>query len=250
MIFIALKQNEPVPNILTAKGKEETEKLCRDYDNGITDFKFASAVYGHREVKGTLMRIQYDKCCFCESYFRHITPGDVEHYRPKGGWIQDKEPLNKPGYYWLAYQWDNLLVSCSKCNQSYKKNKFPLADNSKRALKHTDDINQEHPILIHPATEDPAKHITFNEEVPKGVTERGKRTIEILGLDNNFLNERRRDELIKIKLLYKMIRNSSQASDSSKTDASEYLHKCYINAQNGVAQYSSMLNAFFQKNPL
>jgi hypothetical protein len=48
-------------------------------------------------------------------------------FRPKGGWVQnDGDALTQPGYYWLAYEWSNLLISCQLCNQEFKKNRFPL----------------------------------------------------------------------------------------------------------------------------
>jgi hypothetical protein len=40
------------------------------------------------------------------------------HYRPKGGFRQRRSGVLKvPGYYWLAYDWRNLLVSCAVCNR-------------------------------------------------------------------------------------------------------------------------------------
>ena len=47
--------------------------------------------------------------------------GDVEHYRPKSI------------YWWLAYNYDNYLVSCQLCNQKFKKAKFPVRNNRLRA---------------------------------------------------------------------------------------------------------------------
>jgi hypothetical protein len=79
--------------------------------------------------------------CHCE---REISGyyGDAEHYRPKGavkykteaGELEDAtcEVLNPrqgrivtqrhPGYFWLAYDWRNLLPSCVFCNSGQGKN--------------------------------------------------------------------------------------------------------------------------------
>ena len=58
---------------------------------------------------------------FCESKVSHIAYGDVEHFRPKAGYRQRPEdPLVQPGYYWLAYEWSNLLFCCQLCNQRFK----------------------------------------------------------------------------------------------------------------------------------
>ncbi len=72
--------------------------------------------------KEQLLKDQFDKCCFCESKVAHIDAGDVEHYRPKGESKQtESDPVNKLGYYWLAYEWDNLLIACQRCNRREEK---------------------------------------------------------------------------------------------------------------------------------
>ena len=78
----------------------------------------------------------------------HIAYGDVEHYRPKAGYRQDAEdPLGRPGYYWLAYEWSNLLFCCQICNQRFKRNLFPLVDPARRAETHHDDLSSEQPLF-------------------------------------------------------------------------------------------------------
>lgn len=90
----------------------------------------------------------------CESKIGHIGYGDVEHFRPKAGWIQNIEQLHEPGYYWLAYEWENLLLSGQRCNQHHKKNFFPLIKPSDRALSHHADASDEQPVFIHAANEE------------------------------------------------------------------------------------------------
>jgi hypothetical protein len=71
-------------------------------------------VYGHDHVRAALEKLFCDKCAYCES---KITPGfawEVEHFRPKKSVA---ERPDHPGYYWLAYEWTNLLPSCTLCNQ-------------------------------------------------------------------------------------------------------------------------------------
>ncbi len=57
--------------------------------------------YKYEDIKEKLINIYNDKCAYCESKERRL---QVEHFRPKSK------------YYWLAYSWDNLLLSCSACN--------------------------------------------------------------------------------------------------------------------------------------
>lgn len=68
--------------------------------------------YKYQDVKEALKLLYHGKCAYCETY--DPSP-HVEHYRPKRG-----------GYYWLAYSWDNLIISCSQCNTK-KGNQFPIA---------------------------------------------------------------------------------------------------------------------------
>ena len=159
-------------------------------------------IYAHSDVKNALKKDNpFCKCAYCE---RHLNgdPGEVEHYRPKGGYINPATgKLVTPGYWWLAYSWDNMLLSCSACNRSYKKNNFPLEDENQRNIAGRD-ISQEKPLLINPAQEDPASHIEFNEWVvrPKKVDGcvdlKGKTTIEVLQLNRKDLKDQRWREWI------------------------------------------------------
>jgi len=161
------------------------------------------ATYRAKTVKRQIMADQHDKCCFCEGNFTANAHGDVEHYRPKKGWQQSEgQELQRPGYYWLSYDWDNLLFACEICNGSHKGNLFPLADPAKRVRNHhaADHLDGEEPILLNPYCENPEEHIGFREEVIHDKTDRGKRTIDICGLDRKRLEEDRRDHLKVVKL--------------------------------------------------
>jgi uncharacterized protein (TIGR02646 family) len=128
--------------------------------NGERTFEFDSSIYGAKSVKNALIRAQQGKCAFCESQVRHIAHGDVEHYRPKGGVRQSEaDPLDQPGYFRLAYGWENLFFACQLCSQSFKKNLFPLVDPTRRARSHLDDLAAEQPMVIHPADEEPSAFI-------------------------------------------------------------------------------------------
>ncbi len=169
---------------------------CAAYEAGQREFVFDAAVYGHSTVKAALITAQHGKCCFCE---RKIgAEGDVEHFRPKGGFRQGKRTsVGKPGYYWLAYEWANLLWACPICNQRFKGNLFPLRDPTTRASNHHSDLTQEEPLFINPAEVDPAKQIGFRQEVayPINGSKHAKETIEALGLNRPNLSEERRDHL-------------------------------------------------------
>ena len=144
------------------------------------DDKIDSKIYGHEDVKNALRKLQQGICCYCESYYEGTTFGDVEHYRPKGFYQQHKsDKQHRPGYYWLAYKWENLMYACEKCNRTYKKNYFPLKDPSKRFDKDLRNISQEEPLLINPYEEkNPERHLTFEENRIVPLTDEGKASIE------------------------------------------------------------------------
>ena len=199
------------PAILQTRGQAERKKLCQQYDaapddyrSGEKKFSFKSAIYGHPTVKNRLCQSQHGKCAFCESKVKAVAHGDVEHFRPKAGCQQHAtDELGKPGYYWLAYEWSNLLFSCQMCNQQGKKNLFPLDNPADRATCHHDDLAKEAPLLIDPTHLDPESLIGFREEVafPRNGNSVGKATIEILGLNRETLREERRDRLNLLGIL-------------------------------------------------
>jgi hypothetical protein len=86
----------------------------------------------------------HDRCAYCEGpreFDRYR--GDAEHYRPKGAvtWrdegtgekcsarctLPDGEEIDHPGYFWLAYDWRNLVPACPACNSGKGKvDQFPV----------------------------------------------------------------------------------------------------------------------------
>lgn len=255
MIRIRKKTTAPAPAILQTKGKAAIALLCKRYDSGERDFTskdFEGDIYGHPEVKRALRTIQHEKCCFCESKIGHTGYGDVEHFRPKTGWVQDSEPLNKPGYYWLAYDWDNLLLCCEKCNQRFKKNYFPLINHSDRCLSHHQDIALEQPLFIHPANDEVEGLITFKEEIPVSVNDnpRGRETIAKLGLDRELLSEQRRKILNMIRDLYHIAKEIPEITPNLKQQAKNKILGYVSTSNQDETEYAGMLRAFFRDNPL
>lgn len=178
------------------------------------------------------------KCAYCESRLYSNQYGDLDHYRPKGA-VKDVatgKPVrielegveqNHPGYYWLAYDWQNLLPTCELCNRPSlrrsggrrigKHDFFPVE--GFRAVRPGEEA-REIALLLHPVLDEPSLHLGLD---PTGVlfgrTEKGRTTIELLGLNaRNLPNERReayeRAELLAQKLLVELGRNS--ASDATR----------------------------------
>lgn len=164
--------------------------------------------YNHEEVRKTLIILYKNKCAYCEGKIKvsNSTPR-IEHYRPKNG---IKSVDNHKGYYWLGYEWTNLLLACEVCNNStYKSNKFPLEDESTRVsddLKKerfidtndefqldkfqadSDILSKEKRLLLNPEIDDVYAHLYFT---PEGVikarnnSKMGETSIKVYGLNRS-----------------------------------------------------------------
>lgn len=197
------KSTVAIPDILTATGRggAASNALIQQVEGGTMIFTFDIGIYGHKSVKTLLRELQHGKCCFCEDHIAHVEHGDVEHFRPKGGFqINENQPLQTPGYYWLAYDFSNLFYCCQICNQVYKKNYFPLSDENKRVRSHKQDLLQEDSLLIHPELDDPTIFLTFVDEVikPLNSSKKGTETIKRAGLDRSELED---DRFVYLKTL-------------------------------------------------
>ncbi len=193
--MIALTVRAEEPHALRDGRRALSQRHPSDLEGGSASLSFDPSVYAHREVKIALIEDQHGKCAFCESKVRHVSPGDVEHYRPKAAVCQSMEdPLERPGYFWLAYAWENLLFACEMCNRRHKASVFPLHDPGQRVRSPADPLTREAPLFLNPRVDNPAEHIGFRQEVPYAIagSVRGEVTIEALGLRRAELEERRR----------------------------------------------------------
>jgi uncharacterized protein (TIGR02646 family) len=214
--MIKIAKSDSPPQILIKKGKEETDsnRILYDadptaYQNGNKKFEIKKSIYGHKTVKKQLIADQFGKCCFCEADFTANGFGDIEHFRPKGGYQQNvDDEVKKPGYYWKAYEWDNLFFSCQICNSRYKKNYFPLEDESQRAICHHYDIEKERPLLVHPSSDDPEAHIGFRKEVCFHKDNKGEISISVYGLNRKELCSKRGEFLRKIGHIYSFVNDA------------------------------------------
>ncbi|MCH7408947.1 hypothetical protein MM239_06045 [Belliella sp. DSM 111904] len=228
----------PKPSALDKKnktGKTETERAIEHYTSfdGTTNFEFK--IYSDSEVKDSLIKLFRGKCAYCESTFLHVYSGDVEHFRPKGE-IEEASPNKKPGYYWLAADWDNLLLSCRNCNQKLshsmygigtkktmgKMNQFPLSDGTKYIRKH-DSVNgiaDEEPyrLLLNPCIDNPEDHLEYGDEGvirPKKVVGgnesiKGKKSIDVYVLQRMYLVQSREKKLIEMQAQIQRVKEATE----------------------------------------
>ena len=188
------------------------------------------SVYGHVEVRKALEELFHRKCAYCETRLPEVS-WDVEHYRPKG---RVAESQGHPGYYWLAYTWSNFLAACPACNQSRrdlptwsdpatgaaagKVDQFPLRDESKRAKKPTDPLEQESPLLLNPCLDDPTPEFKFNPKgqiLEMGGSDRLKATLKICNLQRKRLGDARRKIVERTVELLETIKESQNQGNQA-----------------------------------
>jgi len=253
MIRITRKTAVAAPASLKVDGERHLEFMKVLYDAGVREFIFYPEVYGNMEVKNTLIKAQNYKCCFCESKIGHIDDGDVEHFRPKGASQQEPETPFLPGYYWLAYDWDNLFLACTKCNQRIKGNLFPLSNPGSRAASHHDDIAVEQPLFIHFSAEDPEDYITFTGEHihAKNGSHRGSENIRLLKLDRTELTQARKEMLDMVDIVHLLTTILAQHLPADKAKEARDLYEALRRRNTDEHhQYSGMFRAFFMRYPL
>ncbi len=222
--MIRIQKPARAPEPLTTAGKQKRKINCLNYNRepeayqlGQKRFKFESKIYAHPLVKAALIQAQHSKCCFCERLIGG--DGDVEHFRPKGSVRQSvQDPPQVPGYYWLGYDWKNLYLSCSACNQRQKQNFFPLRNPDDRATNHRHPLRQEEPLFLDPGKDNPEDHIGFRAEMAFAInhSERGALSIDVLALNRNALPEARLQRLSQLKVLYQLIQMANHRPDDTQ----------------------------------
>ena len=162
-------------------------------------------------VEDKLAITYLNKCAYCE----RLEKADIEHYRPKKS-VKDEA---HDGYYWLCYEWTNLLPSCVKCNRDGAKlTHFPILgsrihmptflSNGKINLNlnkaNSKPLIDEKPYLLHPEIDKPELFFEFELDSSgegvrlKGIDGdgRGNKTIEICKLNRQELRLHRQREVI------------------------------------------------------
>ncbi len=210
------------------------------------------SIYASDAVKAELEACHHGKCCYCETLIpKPYAHSHVEHWRPKSSSRQarDQESI-WPGYYWLAYSWDNLLLSCAFCNSSNKSDLFPLEEPAVRARHHGMRVEDETPTILKPdGDKDPLDHVTFHMEVPVGLTPLGLKTIEVLGLDSP-AHELRLTHLADIRQAQEMSITLMGSVDPVARQWAVLWREFIEAAVRPEKPYSAMVATYLKANPL
>lgn len=212
----------PVPQILQTNANQwltELKAIKANSDATKTQLKNAINKYGHSEVKQALVEMFHGKCAYCESQIRIVDYGDIEHFCPK----------SKSEYTDLTFEWTNLLLSCTICNNSqHLGTNFPLDANKKPLL--IDPTDEETDIFEH-------LQLTWDQTVKQawidGVTDRGKTVVDIFDLNaqrgtrKELIDER--SKKVKRMLALLNMATSEKIDDINRKEAINLLKEsCHI----------------------
>ena len=240
------------------KAQKETKKAIQEKDTH--DFK--DKLYGDNEIRKSLEKLFHGKCAYCEQIvLEHF---DVEHFRPKGRVFERKRHL---GYYLLAYEWFNLYPSCVPCNQRRREkplwddpkinsvggkvDKFPIKNEKYRAMRPSHDLKKEDHYLLDPCKSEIENHFGYLQNgAIIGLTEYGKKTIEICHLYRTRLRRSRFRKINEIKKyiasIYELLNIKKMKIDSKiKKTVKKYLHESFEKEEK---QFSG-LSKFVINNP-
>ncbi len=158
----------PKPQILEQKGKEWLDKFLESGKK-----RPDSSKYAHQSVKQALESMSNTKCFYCECSVKEWGE-EVDHHI--------EVTLDKT----LAFNWDNLYLSCSDCNKKIPHNVIRIDE----ALDPIVDSDEEI-----------KRHITFAEEsiYEMNGSEKGRKTIEKYRLNSKILDNRRRMQIKKMQ---------------------------------------------------
>lgn len=226
---------------------QETERLIEQHNAG-QKLKIKKELY--KETKNSVYMNPdgpfFGLCAFCGEKLRPGQPGDIEHFRPKSrvdDWpngpririTENGVEKDHPGYYWLSYDWKNLLPSCLNCNRPStdpvsgvglgKKNYFPVE--GIRALSPGEEQN-ERVLLIHPCRDEPSDHMKFDPLTGLiiDLDERGRVTKEVFQLNDRGLPDERKAAYDNVKSSFATLRLKAILDGIIDENRGRYLRKC------------------------
>jgi hypothetical protein len=269
--MISISFTEPCTNVWKKwREKCETEQLT--HNSAYATGKIA-------EVSGKLYRERKDvyfalngpfhgKCVYCETLIVANHPGDLDHFRPKNRvtdfngtvMIKDGRGIDIPhkGYYWLAYDFRNLLPACEDCNRPSKarsrgiligkRDIFPVKGDFR--AESPGEERREKPLLLNPTAKKIEKHLIVNEKgfiIPQ--TTEGKICCKVFGLnERQALVQERMDAYMTGKDSVLRYLNARGHND---VDGAAIHLKTMLEYEVGVKPYSAAgragINAMFKR---
>lgn len=238
--------NEINELLVNANSIEERNDIIDKYDR----------FWGRGDIKAWLIQ-QFDNKCWYTESVEAVGSYHVDHYRPKGS-VRDQENNHTEGYWWLAFNWKNYILSGQLINVK-KRDLFPILGTRAKKSCTDDELCLESPLIINPTT-DQAYLISFQideggcfaveaEGIDENENQIAVNTISILGLNRlPILNDSRRktwDQCIELINRYKTPVNRYPAL--ALVEKTQHVIALTEKIQYG-AEYSSVAISCIRKN--
>lgn len=186
----------------------EAEAACAELADANTEaerdaiIEAKQKLWRDERIRDWLLGLFHNKCWYSEAQ-EAVSAYHVDHYRPKGRVTDVGRVHHEPGYWWLAFRWQNYRI-CGQLINVKKNDVFPLVSGHRATPDVAVSLRLEAPALLDPTTDD-ARLISFEMDedgcraVPSGGADeedmdRVLTTIEVIGLNRlDRLNSKRAD---------------------------------------------------------
>jgi uncharacterized protein (TIGR02646 family) len=192
---------EPAPHVLEGKDADAAQASAAKYfeaDVAATRqqlFKFVP-LYRDEEAKSALRRLFSGKCAFCESLVDTSASPIAHHFRPKQEAVDADGGVSRPHYWWLAYDWENLYLSCQRCATAAGA-QFPVEGKRASVGSRGSKLCDETALLLDPCRDNPDEHLAFQDDGSvAGLTSQGRHTIAVYALNRMPLVEARKQAIL------------------------------------------------------
>ena len=209
----------PKPRVLVEK-ESEWQKKYEEKLAANPKTRPDSSKYAHREITDTLNAMSYGKCFYCETKLSsdiqevdHFVEVAIDHGR--------------------AYDWANLYLACSNCNNKIAHNVIPVDTVLDPCLDSDEEIQ---------------RHISFVDELicPVDASDKGLRTIKKYKLGTDLLNMKRGKWLRN--LMKGVIRIHEKMRQEGRTEPTEEERRYIRHFMSPDQPYSLMCEVFIKKN--
>lgn len=199
---------------------EKLEEFYQSKDRSQKRYKFPHLSKIDDELKPILHERFYGKCGYCESRIDNSKDGVIDRYRPHNG-VRDKKEYYQDLYWWLAYDWDNLIYSCKECSQ-YKGNYFPVK--GERTISQVVSLNIEERLLYNPCIDKPEDDLFCTSDGHlNSSTEQGAQTMMLLRLNRSSLVNQRLKAIKEVSnTFHSVIQKGSEEADPNRLLNSVY----------------------------
>jgi hypothetical protein len=178
-----------VPTALTGAAAETARASAEAYFTASkslrrqTRYEFDQDVL--KAIEANIWRLFKGNCAMCESPVEpsphgaetrraNVNAGAVRRFRP-GNEVRSQAPGERfDGYWWLAYEWDNLLLICDQCQRA-RLNLFPIEGPRASPGDRGEHLLTERPLLLDPCRDDPETYLSFDDKGRVRRRERNRR---------------------------------------------------------------------------